>query len=56
MKKSSFIEDELSKIKIDYLGNIFYDQDIEDALGNGEKLLKTNFIKDLEKSIKNSSI
>ena len=43
----SIVKEEMKKIHIDFLGEIRFDDEIEDALGNKEKLLKTKFIQDL---------
>lgn len=52
MADSSFIEDELVKMDINYLGSIRFDHGLEDAIGNGDFLLKTKFMKDLANCLK----
>jgi ATP-binding protein involved in chromosome partitioning len=47
MSDSSFIENESLKMDISYLGSISYDHGLEDAIGDGDLLLKTNFMKEL---------
>jgi ATP-binding protein involved in chromosome partitioning len=53
MTESSYIKDSVSKMKIKYLGNISFDKDLEESIGNPDKLQKTNFMKDLEKILDN---
>jgi ATP-binding protein involved in chromosome partitioning len=46
MTGSSYIRNEIIKMNISYLGSIEFDTDIEDAIGDVEKLFKTDFMKD----------
>ena len=52
MTDSSFIKDELVKMDIPYLGSISFDHGLEDAIGSGDLILKTNFMKELAKCLK----
>ena len=52
MTDSSFIKDELVKMDIPYLGSINFDHGLEDAIGNGDLILKTNFMKELTKCLR----
>ena len=46
---SSFIKDNVFKMKINYLGKILFDKSLEESIGNINQLQKTDFMKDLEK-------
>ena len=52
MTKSSFIRDGICKMNLQYLGSISFDQNLENSIGNIDKLLKTNFMKDLDEITK----
>ena len=54
MKDSSYIKDSVSRLNIKYLGFISFDKNIEESIGNLNKLKRTDFIKDLEKIIKSN--
>ena len=43
MKKTDYIESELDKIDVDYLGSLEYSEELELALGNPDELRKTDF-------------
>lgn len=45
---------EVKRLNVNYLGHIGFDEGIEDALGEKEELLKTNFFKELRFLIKNA--
>jgi ATP-binding protein involved in chromosome partitioning len=49
IKKSRFIENEIKKTDIRYLGQIKYDLELENAVGDPDHISKTKFIKDLTK-------
>lgn len=51
MKDSNYIKDSISEMNIKYLGFISFDKNIEESIGNLDKLQRTGFIKDLEKII-----
>ena len=52
MAKSSFIRDEICGMNLQYLGSISFDQNLENSIGATDKLLKTNFIADLDEITK----
>ena len=54
MKQSDYIKKSVSDMKIRYLGFISFNEDIEEAIGNINKLKITNFIKELRFVIKNT--
>lgn len=45
MKETDYIRSEVSKIDVEYLGNLEYCEDIEPALGDPEALSRTSFYK-----------
>ncbi|MEO0292757.1 MAG: P-loop NTPase [candidate division WOR-3 bacterium] len=60
LPKVSYEENKLNLLKIPFLGRINFDKEYEECFGDPEKLLSTNFAKDLRKIInmsllKNSS-
>ncbi len=46
-QKSSVVEEEIKKMGVRFLGSIRLDEKFEDSLGDREKLIKTNFLKDV---------
>lgn len=56
MTESSFIKDEVAKMNLPYLGNIVFDKNLEDAIGDGNLLLKTKFMKELNSCLKRTDI
>ena len=48
MYDSNYIKHSVSRIKIRYLGYISFDRNLEESIGNTNKLQKTNFMKDLK--------
>jgi ATP-binding protein involved in chromosome partitioning len=52
MTKSSFIRSEICEINLPYLGSISFDQNLENSIGDIDKLVKTNFMKDLDEITK----
>jgi len=44
---------EMEKMGIPFLGEIYYDKDFENSLGNIEKLQKTEFMRDIKNTINN---
>ena len=57
IRESSYIEDEVKLLGKRFLGAIHFDEEIEDALGDVNTLLKTKFMKELEEIIeKNQGI
>jgi ATP-binding protein involved in chromosome partitioning len=53
MTKSEFISNEICQMKLSYLGSISFDHKLENAIGKPDKLTNTEFMKDLDKIIKN---
>jgi ATP-binding protein involved in chromosome partitioning len=47
MNESSFVEEKISEINLNYLGSINYDFELEGAIGKPEKILQTKFMKEL---------
>ncbi len=47
--KSSFIENEVDKLDLTYLGTIYFDKNLEESIGKPDKIFKTNFMKDFDK-------
>jgi hypothetical protein len=47
MTESPFIRSKICEMDLSYLGSISFDQDLENSIGDTEKLLKTAFMKDL---------
>jgi len=52
MTKSSIIEDTVAEIGIPFIGSIFFDKNLEDAIGDGDLLLKTKFMEELGDNLK----
>jgi ATP-binding protein involved in chromosome partitioning len=52
MAESSFIRGEIGEMDLSYLGSISFDQNLENSIGDTDKLLKTNFMKDLDEITK----
>jgi ATP-binding protein involved in chromosome partitioning len=53
MTDSSFIEHEVQRLQVRYLGKIHFDQTLEDAIGNPEVLSETQAMKDLSVILQN---
>jgi len=45
---STYIHDSVSKMKIDYLGSVYFDKNLEKGIGKTDILLQSSFSKDLE--------
>jgi ATP-binding protein involved in chromosome partitioning len=56
IKKNTSTGYVLSMLQVPFLGSINFDEDLEDALGNPDKLLSTGFIKQLGEILANSKI
>jgi len=50
--QSHFIKNIICKMRLSYLGSISFDQNLENSIGSPDKLLKTNFMNDLNGIIK----
>ena len=51
MTDSNYIKDGISKMDLTYLNSISFDHELEQSIGNAEKLLETVFMKDFDKII-----
>ena len=49
MTKSPFIRSEICQMNLSFLGSISFDKNLEDSIGKPDKLLETDFMKDLDK-------
>jgi ATP-binding protein involved in chromosome partitioning len=47
MTDSSFIEEEVKKLRVRYLGKIHFDKTLEEAIGNADRLAETQAMKNL---------
>ena len=52
MGESSIIEDTVAEMGIPFIGSIFFDKNLEDAIGIGDLLLKTKFMEELDDNLK----
>lgn len=52
MTDSSFIEEEVKKLKVQYLGKIHFDETLEEAIGNVDRLAETQAMKNLTMILK----
>lgn len=52
MDESSLVEEKASKLQVPFLGEIKFDEHLEESIGNVKKLLNTKFAKDLEEILK----
>ena len=48
---SDYIKNSVSKIGLTYLNSISFDQNLEKSIGNADKLLETDFMKDFDKIV-----
>ena len=51
MNDSRFVQESVENMKLKYLGSVGYDFNLEEAIGNPEKILETVFMKDFEKAV-----
>jgi len=49
---SKYIEDEVTKMDLKYLGAVFFDKKLEEAIGIPDMLTKTSFYQDFDKILK----
>ncbi len=54
--QSYFIKNIICKMRLSYLGSISFDQNLENSIGSPDKLLKTNFMNDLDEIIKGAKL
>jgi ATP-binding protein involved in chromosome partitioning len=52
MTDSSYIDEELKKLKVRYLGKIHFDETLEEAIGNADRLAETQAMKNLTMILK----
>jgi len=51
MKNTSMVEELVKNLGLKYIGSISYDEKLEGAIGNTNLILKTKFIKELDRNI-----
>ena len=56
MTESSIIEDTVAEMGILFIGSIFFDKNLEDAIGDGDLLLKTKFMEELDDNLKKTNL
>lgn len=49
---SRYIEDEVTKLDLNYLGSVFFDKELEEGIGEPDVLSKTSFFKDFDSILK----
>jgi ATP-binding protein involved in chromosome partitioning len=54
MTDSGYIEDNVSKMGLTHLNSIYFDINLEDSIGNPNKLLESDFMKDFDKIVTKS--
>ena len=55
MTDSSAVKDVARKLKIPFIGSINYDNNLEEAIGNPDLLLKSSFMKELNDNLKKTN-
>jgi ATP-binding protein involved in chromosome partitioning len=56
MNDSSYIQKEVKTLGLPYLGKIMFDEELEDAIGDPDRLSTTKFMKELERVLKKTTI
>ncbi|EMR74553.1 AAA domain protein [Thermoplasmatales archaeon SCGC AB-540-F20] len=56
MTESPIIEDSIIEMNLPFIGSIFFDENLEDAIGNGDLLLKTKFMGELDNNLKKTNL
>jgi ATP-binding protein involved in chromosome partitioning len=56
MTKSPFIRSEICQMNLPFLGSISFDKNLEDSIRKPDKLLETDFMKDLDKILEGISL
>jgi len=51
MIDSNYVKDSISKMGLTYLNSIYFDQNLEGSIGDANKLLETDFMKDFGKIV-----
>jgi len=49
--KSSSVSEQMKKLNVPFLGEIRFDEGLEDSLGNAGQLLRTEFARDLKRIV-----
>ena len=55
MTKSSFVKNEINQMKMPYLGSLSFDYNLEKSIGLPDKLVETDFMRDLDKIVEKIS-
>ncbi|MFX1352159.1 MAG: P-loop NTPase [Promethearchaeota archaeon] len=53
-RESSFVKDQLEEFSVPLLGEIAYDEGLEDAIGDANRLIKTKFFRSLREIVVNN--
>lgn len=56
MTESSIIEDSITEMNLPFIGSIFFDENLEGAIGDGDLLLKTKFMEELNNNLKKTNL
>ena len=56
MTESPIIEDAIIEMNLPFIGSIFFDENLEDAIGDGDLLLKTKFMEELDNNLKKTNL
>ena len=56
MTESPIIEDLIIEMNLPFIGSIFFDENLEDAIGDGDLLLKTKFMEELDNNLKKTNL
>jgi ATP-binding protein involved in chromosome partitioning len=51
LSDSNYIKNNVSKMELKYLNSIFFDQNLEESIGNANALLRTDFMKDFDRIV-----
>ena len=51
LTESNYVENSVSKMHLSFLNSIYFDHSLEESIGNPDKLLDTDFMKDLNKIV-----
>ena len=54
MNESSYVKDNVSRMGLNYLNSVYFDENLEDSIGEPDKIIDTSFMKDLDKIIMKS--
>jgi len=56
MTESPIIEDSIIEMNLPFIGSIFFDENLEDAIGDGDLLLRTKFMEELDNNLKKTNL